>query len=179
MPLLLSATKESKQKSTGQALFWTLHCPHVSAHSCIYLCQDTGPPLLPAGRSPQLLSSQLRLLSCFVQYAHPLQRRDIDSVTVLPPCALSNELSFFCVCLWVEAHDFTERVWDLEDSLGCPSPPATLFAAWSLCCLLLGYLLQAALTLSFQDPPTSASQRRTGITDVRGILLYRFSGLEL
>lgn len=129
MPLLLSATKENKQKSTGQALFWTLHCPHVSAHSCIYLCQDTGPPLLPAGRSPQLLSSQLRLLSCSVHYAHPLQPRDIDSVTVLPPCSLSNELSFFCVCLWVETHDFTERVWDLEDSLGCRSPPATLFAA--------------------------------------------------
>lgn len=179
MPLLLSSTKESKQKSTEQALFWTPHCLHVSAYSCIYLCQDTGSPLLPACRSPQLLSSQLRLLSCSVHYAHPLQLREIDSVTVFPLCSLSNELSFFCVCLWVETHYFTERVWDLEDSLGCRSPPATSFAAGSLCCLLLGYLLQAALTLSFQDPPTSASQRRTGIADARCTLLCRFSGLEL
>lgn len=67
----------------------------------------------------------------------------------------------------METHGFTERAWDAEDSLGCRSPPATLFEAESLCCLLLGYLLQAALTLSFQSPPTSASQRHTGITDVR------------
>lgn len=72
-----------------------------------------------------------------------------------------NHLCLFCVCLWVEMRAFDEHIWNLGVS---PHLPPCL--KQGLCCLLLCYVLQDVLPWSFQDPPTSASRRSAGITDV-------------